>query len=62
MNPGNDKTACFEILAGSSLHKSLLSKVKVKVAQSSWLFATPWTVALQASLSMEFSRPEYWSG
>ena len=26
------------------------------------LFATPWTVALQASLSMEFSGPEYWSG
>ena len=25
------------------------------------LFATPWTVA-QASLSMEFSRQEYWSG
>ena len=27
-----------------------------------WLFATLWTVALQAPLSMEFSRPEYWSG
>ena len=26
------------------------------------LFATPWTVARQASLSMEFSRQEYWSG
>ena len=26
------------------------------------LFATPWTVALQASLSMGFSRQEYWSG
>ena len=26
------------------------------------LFATPWTVAYQASLSMEFSRQEYWSG
>ena len=25
-------------------------------------FATPWTVAQQASLSMEFSRQEYWSG
>ena len=23
---------------------------------------TPWTVALQAPLSMEFSRQEYWSG
>ena len=27
-----------------------------------WLFATPWTIAHQASLSMEFSRQEYWSG
>ena len=26
------------------------------------LFATPWTVALQAPLSMEFSRQKYWSG
>ena len=23
---------------------------------------TPWTVACQASLSMEFSRQQYWSG
>ena len=27
-----------------------------------WLFATPWTVASQAPLSMEFSRQEYWTG
>ena len=26
------------------------------------LFASPWTVACQAPLSMEFSRQEYWSG
>ena len=26
------------------------------------LLATPWTVALQAPLSMQFSRQEYWSG
>ena len=26
------------------------------------LFATPWTVACQAPLSMEFFRQEYWSG
>ena len=25
-------------------------------------FATPWTVACQAPLSMRFSRQEYWSG
>ena len=26
-----------------------------------WLFATQWTIACQAPLSMEISRPEYWS-
>ena len=27
-----------------------------------WCFATPWTAAHQALLSMGFSRQEYWSG
>ena len=27
-----------------------------------WLIATPWTVAHQAPLSVEFPRQEYWSG
>ena len=27
-----------------------------------WLLVTPWTVARQAPLSLEFSRQEYWSG
>ena len=27
-----------------------------------WLFVTPWTIACQAPLYMEFSRYEYWSG
>ena len=27
-----------------------------------WLFSTLWTVALQAPLSMGFSRQKYWSG
>ena len=26
------------------------------------LFVTPWTIVRQASLSMGFSRQEYWSG
>ena len=39
-----------------------LEVVKVKSLSHVWLFATPWTVALQAPLSMEFSRQEYWSG
>ena len=37
-------------------------KVKVKSFSCVWLFATLWTVAHQAPLSMGFSRQEYWSG
>ena len=34
---------------------------KVKSLNRVWLFATPWTVACQPPLSMEFSRQEYCS-
>ena len=34
---------------------------KVKLLSHIRLFATPWTVAYQASPSMGFSRQEYWS-
>ena len=37
-------------------------KVKVKGLDHVLLFATPWSVAHQAPLSMKFSRQEYWSG
>ena len=37
-------------------------KVKVKLLSPVWLFATLRAVAYQASSSMGFSRPEYWSG
>ena len=44
----------------------LLQCMKVKsereVAQLYQLFATPWTAAYQAPLSMGFSRQQYWSG
>ena len=35
---------------------------EVKSLNCVWLFDTPWTVAYRASLSMGFSRQEYWSG
>ena len=35
---------------------------KAKLLSRVRLFATPWTVAHQAPLSMGFSRQEYWSG
>ena len=34
----------------------------VEKSESVQLFATPWTVALQAPLFMEFSGQNYWSG
>ena len=37
-------------------------KVKVRSLSHVRLFATPWTVASQAPLSVGFSRQEYWSG
>ena len=40
-----------------------LFQVEKKESLSSiQLFVTPWTVAHQAPLSIEFSRQEYWSG
>ena len=36
------------------VHDQLLSHIQ--------LFATSWTIACQAPLSMEFSRQEYWNG
>ena len=35
---------------------------EVKSLSRVWLFATPWTAAYQAPLSMGFSGQEYWSG
>ena len=59
----------FEIFSQIfSIHSWLNSKMKypVNVCVQSlnhvWLFATPWTAARQALLSMEFSRKEYYSG
>ena len=41
--------------------KPLFLKQKyICVSHSVWFFATPWTVACQVPLSMEFSRQDYW--
>ena len=47
---------------GSWFHKLHIDRSEVKSLSHVWLLATPWTVAYQAPLSMEFSRREYWSG
>ena len=36
--------------------------VVVQLLSHVWLFATPWTIAHQVSLSMGFSRQQYWTG
>ena len=36
--------------------------VSVKSLSRVWFFATPWTIACQAPLPMEFCRQEHWSG
>ena len=38
------------------------SEVKVKLLSRGRLFVTPWTVAHQDPLCMDFSRQEHWSG
>ena len=38
-------------------YSSTSSKWRWKSLSPVWLFVTPWTIQ-----SMEFSRPEYWSG
>ena len=46
-------------LKNASLHLLLGCCLVAKLCLT---FATPWTIACQAPLSMEFSRQEYWSG
>ena len=57
--------------AAPAWHCCLLCFSTVGFVESEWkwkslshvrLFVTPWTVARQDPLSMEFSRQEYWSG
>ena len=43
-------------------HSNMTTGKMICVLSHLQLFATPWTIASQAPLSMEFSRQEYWSG
>ena len=56
-------TAVLEIFIERGAHRPLpaVPKSIVKSLSRVWLFVTPWTVAHQAPLSMEFSREEYCS-
>ena len=41
---------------------SLMSVCVLSCFSCIWLFATPWTIAHQAPLSLRFFRQEYWIG
>ena len=45
-----------------SFFRDILNHVYVCMLSHVQLFATPWMVALQAPLSIRFSRQEYWDG
>ena len=51
----------FESLEVASFCESMHSTC-AQLLSCAQLFLTPWIVAHQAPLSMEFSRQEYWSG
>ena len=55
LHPRGKKQNMFpQLPVFSPLHVCMLSRVR--------LFVTPWTIAYQTPLSMDFSRQDYWSG
>ena len=52
--------ASTSFIQSTNILKSL--HVRVCVLSCVCLFATPWTIACQAPLSMAFPRQEYWTG
>ena len=60
-----DRGAWWAAVYGVAQSWTQLKRLSSSGSSSSshvWLFVTPWTEAYQASLSMGFSRQEYWSG
>ena len=53
------KSYCFKKTVGG---KNSAVQCSICAFSCGQLFLTPWTVALQAPLSVEFPRQEYWSG
>ena len=58
-NAGDTREAAS--IPGSGRSPGVGNNSSVQSLSHVWLFATPWTVAHQAPLSMEFSRQEYWN-
>ena len=55
-------TRDISLIPGSGRSPEVCVCVCVQSLRCVQLFATPWTIAHQALLSMGFSRQEYWSG
>ena len=53
---GEVRETCQEAGAGSKAREGVSRSVMSR------LFVTPWTIALQAPLAMDFSRQKSWSG
>ena len=53
--PGGEEWGCEDVTGVRWFADGLVAKLCLTLV-------TPWTVACQAPLSMEFSRQEYWSG
>ena len=56
-----DKYGHYIMIKGTS-HQEDITVINTYAPSIGALFATPWTVARQAPLSMGFSRQDYWSG
>ena len=65
-SPHRDETHVFHISyiswVSSIAGGFFITEPPGKSKSINWLFVTPWTVAHQVPLSVEFSRQEYWSG
>ena len=60
MSPGGRHWLCLDFMSPGG--RQQVSCTFCTHAQLCQLLVSPWTVARQASLAMEFSRQEYWSG
>ena len=54
------KTQCSQVNKYLAIMRKPIERAQL--LSCVWFFATPWTIACQAPLFMEFSRQEYWSG
>ena len=52
----------YDKIINNNLRKLFINHMCAQLLSHVRQFVAPWTVARQATLSMEFSRQEYWCG